>query len=105
MAEIDDLCNHMNKSTKIFYDERKELEYYLNKQDIQIQDLKETDERYQRYLRGIDVWKRGKKNFEFIRDDIQVYLSLPSNSLNLKIKSKLMNKIDQDLMSVLLNKK
>ena len=30
---VDELCKQMKKSTRIFYDERKELEFYLEKKN------------------------------------------------------------------------
>jgi hypothetical protein len=99
---VDELCKQMKKSTRIFYDERKELEFYLEKKNIDQEDIKQTTERYERYLRGIEVWERGRKSLEYIRDDIIKYLSL---NLTMVSKINLMRKIDKDLMDVLLNKK
>jgi hypothetical protein len=99
---VDELCKQMKKSTRIFYDERKELEFYLEKKNIDQEDIIQTTERYERYLRGIEVWKRGRKSFEYIRDDIIQFLSL---NLTMDSKINLMRKIDKDLMDVLLNKK
>lgn len=105
--EIDDLCNQMKKKTKVYYDERKELEEFLEKDstEIDLDDLKETEERYKRYLNGITVWKKGRKNFEYIKTDMETYLNEPSTSKNYFEKRKLMRKIDKELMDVILNKK
>jgi hypothetical protein len=102
---IDDLCKQMKTSVNVIFDERNELERYVYKNKINIDDLIETDERYSRYLRGIEVWKRGKKSYEYIKEDIQKYLILPSDLENLEIKTKYMKKIDKELIDVLLYKK
>jgi hypothetical protein len=103
--EMDDLCNQLKKKTNVFYDERKELESFFEKDCLDLEDLKESDERYKRYLDGIQVWKSGRKSFEHIRDNIQNFLNLKSTVENMHKKMKLMRIIDEDLMGILLNKK
>jgi len=92
LTEIDSICDKLI-DVNIEYNERYELDYFLNIKMAGLSDVKKTDERYSRYLRGINNWE-GCKNIE---KNIKIFLSLESNDLNLIKKLKLMRLIDIQL--------
>jgi hypothetical protein len=97
---LDDICSSM-ENTKVKFHEGNELYSFYNKEKYDIHDVYETDDRYQRYLRGIDCWIRGGKSYEYIRDGIMDYLKYPTNLQTIDIKIKLMKIIDLQIINVL----
>jgi hypothetical protein len=100
--DIDSICDKLS-NTMIEYDEYSELFEFLNLKMAGKSDLIKTDERYVRYLRGIDIWIIGNTSYEYIRDNIILYLSLETNNTNLIKKLKLMRTIDLQLKGILDN--
>lgn len=92
LTELDNICDKLI-NVNIEYNERHELDYFLNRKMAGLSDLKRTDERYARYLRGINNWD-GCENIE---RNIKIFLNLESNDLNLIKKLKLMRLIDLQL--------
>lgn len=97
---IDKLCNQMVNSG-IEYDERKELYEFLELKKAGIKVMRQTDERYARYLNGIDIWEIDGVSYEYIRENIKHYLSLETNKENAIAKLKLMKLIDKQLQQVI----
>jgi hypothetical protein len=91
-SKLDSICDKL-VNVDIEYDERHELDYFLNLKMAGLSDIKKTDERYRRYLRGINDWE-GCKNIE---KKIKIFLNLESNDCNLIKKLKLMRLIDMQL--------
>lgn len=89
---IDNICNKLI-NVDIEYNERAELEYFLNIKMAGLSDIIKTDERYTRYIRGINNWE----GYENIERNIKLFLNLESNELNLIKKLKLMRLIDIQL--------
>lgn len=98
--DIESLCNKISNSG-IEYDERKELYECLELKTAGIKVLHQTDERYMRYLKGIDIWEIDEVSYEYIRDNIINYLNLITNKENLVQKLKLMRTIDKQLKSMI----
>lgn len=98
--DIDSLCNQMVNSG-IEYDERQELYEFLELKKAGIKVLRQTDERYMRYLKGIDIWEIDGVSYEYIRTNIKNYLDLPTNKENVIQKLKLMRIIDKQLQEVI----
>lgn len=100
--DIDAICNKMSYAG-IEYDERSELLDFLQLKMAGMSDVIKTDERYSRYLRGIDIWEIDGVSYEYIRENIKKYLSIPSNETNLIKKLKLMRIIDKQIKTVIEN--
>lgn len=98
--DIDSICNKMS-NTGIEYDERCELFEFLGLKMAGKSELAKTDERYIRYLRGIDIWEINGVSYEYIRENIIRYLSIDTNDSNLIIKLKLMRKIDKQIKEMI----
>ena len=91
-------------SAIIEYDEQTELFDFLQLKLAGKSDLYKTDERYSRYLRGVDIWEINGICYEYIRETIKRYLSIDTNeSSNLMIKLKLMRMIDKQIKEVIDN--
>ena len=100
--DIDAICSKMSYAG-IEYDERSELFDFLQLKMAGMSDIIKTDERYSRYLRGIDIWEIDGVSYEYIRENIKKYLSIPSNETNLIKKLKLMRIIDKQIKTVIEN--
>ena len=81
--DVDRLCNQMINSG-IEYDERKELYEFLELKKAGIKVLRQTDERYTRYLNGIDIWEIDGVSYEYIRENIKKYLNFETNNFEPK---------------------
>lgn len=99
-VDIDSICNQLTNAG-LEYDERNELFDFLSLKMAGRSELIKTDERYARYLRGIDIWEINGVSYEYIRENIKVYLSMDSNEENLITKLKLMRKIDKQLKKII----
>lgn len=100
--EIDDLCKKMSDA-QVEFNERQELYNFLDMKKAGIKVLKITDERYLRYIKGIDNWEIDGVSYEYIRENIKMYLDLQTNKENLISKLKLMRTIDKQLRDVIEN--
>ena len=100
--DIDKICQQMS-TANIEYDEHTELFDFLHLKLAGKSELYKTDERYSRYLRGIDIWEIDGVCYEYIRENIKRYLSIDTNESNLIIKLKLMRKIDKQIKEVIDN--
>jgi len=100
--DIDAICSKMSYAG-IDYDERSELFDFLSLKMAGMSDIMKTDERYSRYLRGIDIWEIDGVSYEYIRENIKKYLSAPSNEGNLIKKLKLMRIIDKQIKCMIEN--
>ncbi len=100
--DIDSICNKMSK-TGIEYDERGELFDFLKLKMAGKSELLKTDERYTRYLRGIDIWEIDGVSYEYLRENIKMFLSIELTESNMMIKLKCMRKIDKQLKEVIDN--
>jgi hypothetical protein len=100
--DIDAICSKMSYAG-IDYDERSELFDFLSLKMAGMSDIMKTDERYSRYLRGIDIWEIDGVSYEYIRENIKKYLSVPSNEGNLIKKLKLMRIIDKQIKCMIEN--
>lgn len=100
--DIDAICSKMSYAG-IEYDERSELFDFLSLKMAGMSDVIKTDERYSRYLRGIDIWEIDGVSYEYIRENIKKYLSIQSNEDNLIKKLKFMRIIDKQLKSIIEN--
>jgi hypothetical protein len=89
---LENICDKLI-DVNIEYDERCELNYFLNIKIAGLSDIKKTDERYSRYLRGINNWE----GCENIVRNIKIFLKIESNDCNLIKKLKLMRLIDIQL--------
>ena len=98
--DIDNLCNKMVNSG-IEYDERQELYEFLELKKAGIKVLRQSDERYMRYLNGIDIWEIDGVSYEYIRTNIKNYLDLETNKENVIQKLKLMRIIDKQIQEVI----
>jgi hypothetical protein len=85
----------------IEYDERNELFDFLQLKLAGKSELNKTDERYIRYLRGVDIWEIDGISYEYIRENIKKYLSIETSESNIIMKLKLMRKIDIQLKEVI----
>jgi hypothetical protein len=99
-VDIDSICNQLINSG-IDYDERSELFDFLSLKMAGKSELVKTDERYARYLRGIDIWEIDGVSYEYIRENIKHFLSMETNDNNLIKKLKLMRKIDKQIKEVI----
>jgi len=100
-SDIDMLCDKISNSD-IEYNERQELEECLSIKVAGKTVLLRTQERYQRYMDGIEIWEIDDISYYHIKDNIVEYLSIPlSNKDNLIIKLKLMRKIDKQIMNMI----
>jgi hypothetical protein len=100
--DIDSICNQMLNSG-IDYDERSELFEFLQLKLAGKSELAKTDERYARYLRGIDIWEIDGVSYEYIRENIKTYFSIELTESNMIMKLKFMRKIDKQLKEVIEN--
>jgi hypothetical protein len=98
MSDINSLCD-MFKKTTIEYDEYEELIEALQLDCIRLYDIKKTDERYIRYL-SID-WNINGISLQYIRNDIEFYLSIPTKNDNIFEKFKLMRQIDIQIIDII----
>jgi hypothetical protein len=97
---MNELCSKMKKSG-IQFDEGQELYSFYEKNRFTLSDIKETNERYQRYLDGISCWQQRGKSYEYVRDNIITYLRIPTNKETLELKLQWMKKIDFQLIEIL----
>jgi hypothetical protein len=98
--DIDSICNQMSMSG-IEYDERSELFDFLGLKMAGKSELAKTDERYTRYVRCIDIWEIDGVSYEYIRENIKNYLSIDTNESNIRMKLKLMRKIDKQIKEMI----
>jgi hypothetical protein len=98
--DIDSICNQMSNSG-IEYDERNELLEFVSIKTGGKSELIKTDERYSRYLRGIRIWEIDGISYEYIRDNIKMYLSIETNENNIITKLNMMRTIDNQLKEVI----
>lgn len=98
--DIDSICNQMSNSG-IEYDERNELLEFVSIKTGGKSELIKTDERYSRYLRGIRIWEIDGISYEYIRDNIKMYLSIETNESNIITKLNMMRTIDNQLKEVI----
>lgn len=98
--DIDSICNKMSNSG-IEYDERYELLEFVSIKTGGKSELIKTDERYSRYLRGIRIWEIDGISYEYIRDNIKMYLSMETNENNIITKLNMMRTIDNQLKEVI----
>lgn len=98
--DIDSICNQLINSG-IEYDERSELFDFLGLKMAGKSELVKTDERYIRYLRGIDIWEIDGVSYEYIRENIKQFLGMETNEVNLIKKLKMMRKIDKQIKEVI----
>ena len=70
---MNNLCDQMS-NVNIIYDERKEL---IDSMKIKLRDIdiKKVDERYNRYLNGINLWEIDGFSYENIRENINLYFN------------------------------
>ena len=99
---MNDLCNLLNTAS-IDYDESKELEHFASLTTFNKQVLIESDERYQRYLQGINYWYINQVSYEYIKDNIVKFLQIKNTNKNMIIKLKLMKYIDKEFLKILEN--
>ena len=99
-VDIDNICNQIMNSG-IDYDERKELYEFLELKKAGIKVLRQSDERYMRYLSGIDIWEIDGVSYEYIRTNIKNYLDLETNKENAIQKLKMMRIIDKQIQEVI----
>jgi hypothetical protein len=98
--DIDSICNKMS-NTGIEYDERSELFDFLGLKMAGKSELVKTDERYIRYLRGIDIWEIDGISYDYICENIKTYFSIELTESNMIMKLKLMRKIDKQIKEVI----
>jgi hypothetical protein len=98
--DIDSICNKMSMSG-IEYDERGELFDFLGLKMAGKSELAKTDERYIRYLRGIDIWEINGVSYEYLCENIKRFLSIKLTDSNMMIKLKFMRKIDKQIKEVI----
>ena len=95
------LCDKIS-SSEIEYDEFQELEECLSIKSAGRKVLLKTQERYERYISGIEIWEIDDISYYHIKDNIVEYLSIPlSNKEYLIMKLKLMRKIDKQIMKMI----
>lgn len=94
--DIDSICDRLS-NTYIEYDERNELFEFITLKNAGKAELIKTDERYLRYLRGVSVWEINGVSYDYIRDNINLYLSIETNDSTLLYKLNLMRQIDKQL--------
>jgi hypothetical protein len=99
-VDIDILCNKISNSD-IEYDELNELLEFISIKTGGKSELIKTDERYSRYLRGISIWTIDGVSYEYIRNNIKMYLSMETNDNNIITKLKMMSMIDKQLKEVI----
>lgn len=78
-------------------DERDELNYSSAKRFSEMRLISNATERYNRYLAGIDIWIVGEVSYDYIRDNIKTYLSIPNIQQNIQAKIKWMEIIDSQI--------
>jgi len=78
-------------------DERDELNYSNSKKFGEMRLIVNATVRYNRYLSGIDVWEIGDVSYEYIRDNINTYLSIQDTVENIELKIKWMEIIDNQI--------
>ena len=84
--------------TNINYNELNDLQVASNLNRVNKDFIKQTEERYHRYLTGIEVWQ----NHENLKDAIYRFLSLPYNTRDeMIVKVKLMRKIDIAFLKII----
>ena len=99
-VDIDSICNQLSNAG-IEYDERNELFDFLSLKMAGKSELVKTDERYLRYLRGIDIWEIDGISYEYIRENIKTFLNMETTDKNLIKKLKMMRKIDKQIKEVI----
>ncbi len=92
---IEQLCIQMEKSN-IKFDELNELFEYnkIKKENINIKQIFESEERYQRYMNHNSYFQLNSN----IRNKIKIFLKIPTNKYTIDIKYQWMKKIDFYLM-------
>lgn len=98
--DIDNLCEKLSNSI-LEYDERNELIEFANLKIISEADLIATDDRYSRYLRGVSIWEVNGKSYEYIRDNIKLYLNTQTNASTIIYKLNMMRNIDGELKKMI----
>lgn len=98
--DIDNICQNLSK-TQLEYDERNELIESTNIKIIDEAVLFATDDRYSRYLRGVSIWEVNGKSYEYIRDNIKLYLSIKIDASTFSYKLQLMRNIDSELKKMI----
>jgi hypothetical protein len=97
---VEQLCKMM-KSSSVEFDEREELEDFVSKKYMNLDDISQTDDRYRRYLEGIQCWIYKGKSFLYIKEGLEQFIQIPSIPENFSKKVKWMRKIDKEIMNVL----
>ena len=99
-ADLNDLINDFNKSCN--FNDLDEYTILKNACSMQLSNniyecqmvLNETIQRYRRYLTNINNWK----NFDYIRNEIAIFMELPHDTFSSLIKKlQMMKKIDLEL--------
>jgi len=96
--------NENNKnaiSDKSYNNEVEELVDYLKLKLAGEEELLNTEERYLRYVKGIDIWEVNGVSYTYILQNIKTFLNIETNQQNLVKKLKLMRKIDKELKKVI----
>lgn len=75
------------------------VEYWFKKKSITVADLFEINERYNRYLNRISLWKDNQGNdYSYIQQKIYEFINIDNNSFMLDHKFKMMKYIDGEIM-------
>ena len=84
------------------FSEYKELQKSLLIRHFNKDVLEKTKIRYNKYISNIDIWEINNISFYHIRDDIMIFLNIPTlNIESMKYKLKLMRKIDSELIHMI----
>ena len=82
-------------------DERDELNYSNNKIYSEMRIINRTSERYKRYISGIDTWQIGDISYDYIRENINTYLSIQTIQENIPSKLRWMEIIDNQIKAAI----
>ena len=88
--DLDSLCDILNISN-IEYDEFKELENTYNNPQVK---LTITIERYERYIKNIDIWVINNISYLYIKDLILDFLNNPSYEKSRIIDCEILSMLD-----------
>jgi hypothetical protein len=81
--------------------EYQELSDALKLDRIRKIDLKNADERYRRYLNGIDIWTIKGVSYDYIRQNIHTFLSIQATDENFLARIHWMKVIDHQINEAL----
>ena len=82
-------------------DEREELLYSDYKIYSEMRIINRTTERYKRYISGIDTWQVGDISYDYIRENINTYLSIQTIQENIPSKLRWMEIIDNQIKAAI----